>query len=209
MNRLEYLTALRRRLEEGGLAEDEINDALSFYEEIFLDAGSAHEAETAANLGTPEELANKILQDSGIHAQGDAVFQMESATDPSAAQSAEPDSRPQSGSLAKLIVLIITSPIWFSIMCALAAVALAILAALISIIITVFMVGFSLTIGGIVTLFTVYPAGIALIGAGLICIGLGGLIVMPIIRGIWHGCVSLFNKFTDFVHKLINSKAVA
>ena len=149
MNRLEYLTALRRRLEEGGLAEDEINDALSFYEEIFLDAGSAHEAETAANLGTPEELANKILQDSGIHAQGDAVFQMESATDPSAAQSAEPDSRPQSGSLAKLIVLIITSPIWFSIMCALAAVALAILAALISIIITVFVVGFSLTIGGI------------------------------------------------------------
>ena len=50
MNRLEYLTALRRRLEEGGLAEDEINDALSFYEEIFLDAGSAHEAETAADI---------------------------------------------------------------------------------------------------------------------------------------------------------------
>ena len=172
--------------------------------------GNTHSHTTVSDgVFTPEELANKILQDSGIHAQGDAVFQMESATDPSAAQSAEPDSRPQSGSLAKLIVLIITSPIWFSIMCALAAVALAILAALISIIVTVFVVGFSLTIGGIVTLFTVYPAGIALIGAGLICIGLGGLIVMPIIRVIWHGCVNLFNKFTDFVHKLINSKAVA
>ena len=66
MNRLEYLTQLRRSLEDGGLAEDEINDAMGFYEEIFLDAGTAHEAETAANLGSPEDLANKILQDSGI-----------------------------------------------------------------------------------------------------------------------------------------------
>ena len=48
MNRLEYLTRLRRLLEDGGLAEDEINDAMGFYEEIFLDAGAAHEAETAA-----------------------------------------------------------------------------------------------------------------------------------------------------------------
>ena len=42
MNRLEYLTQLRRSLEDGGLAEDEINDAMGFYEEIFLDAGTAH-----------------------------------------------------------------------------------------------------------------------------------------------------------------------
>ena len=41
MNRLEYLTQLRRLLEDGGLAEDEINDAMGFYEEIFLDAGAA------------------------------------------------------------------------------------------------------------------------------------------------------------------------
>lgn len=86
MNRLEYLTQLRRLLEDGGLAEDEINDAMGFYEEIFLDAGAAHEAETAANLGSPEELANKILQDSGIHPQGDSVFQMEAAADPSQAR---------------------------------------------------------------------------------------------------------------------------
>lgn len=209
MNRLEYLTELRRRLEDGGLATDEINDAMGFYEEIFLDAGAEHEAETAANLGTPEELANKILQDSGIHPQGDSAFQMEAATDPSQARDADSAPRPNSNSLAKLLVIIITSPIWFSLMCALAAIALAILCALFSIIIAVFATGFSLTIGGIVTLFTVYPAGIALIGAGLILIGLGGMIVMPIIRGIWHGCVSLFNKFTNFVHKFVSSKAVA
>ena len=186
MNRLEYLTQLRRSLEDGGLAEDEINDAMGFYEEIFLDAGAAHEAETAANLGSPEELANKILQDSGIHPQGDSVFQMEAAADPSQARDTDN-----------------------SLMCAFAALALAILCALLSIIIAVFATGFSLTIGGIVTLFTVYPAGIALIGAGLICIGLGGMIVMPVIRCIWRGCVSLFNKFTNFVHRFVSSKAVA
>ena len=205
----QYLTQLRRSLEDGGLAEDEINDAMGFYEEIFLDAGAAHEAETAANLGSPEELANKILQDSGIHPQGDSVFQMEAAADPSQARDTD-NNVPQNGnSLSKLLVIIITSPIWFSLMCAFAAIALAILCALLSIIIAVFATGFSLTIGGIVTLFTVYPAGIALIGAGLICIGLGGMIVMPVIRCIWRGCVSLFNKFTNFVHRFVSSKAVA
>ena len=153
MNRLEYLTQLRRLLEDGGLAEDEINDAMGFYEEIFLDAGAAHEAETAANLGSPEELANKILQDSGIHPQGDSVFQMEAAADPSQARDTD-NNVPQNGnSLSKLLVIIITSPIWFSLMCAFAAIALAILCALLSIIIAVFATGFSLTIGGIVTLF--------------------------------------------------------
>ena len=34
MNRLEYLTQLRRLLEDGGLAEDEINDAMGFYEAV-------------------------------------------------------------------------------------------------------------------------------------------------------------------------------
>ena len=104
MNRLEYLTQLRRLLEDGGLAEDEINDAMGFYEEIFLDAGAAHEAETAANLGSPEELANKILQDSGIHPQGDSVFQMEAAADPSQARDTD-NNVPQNGnSLSKLLV---------------------------------------------------------------------------------------------------------
>ena len=40
-------------------------------------------------------------------------------------------------------------------------------------------------------------------------IGLGGMIVMPVIRCIWRGCVSLFNKFTNFVHRFVSSKAVA
>ena len=30
MNRLEYLTQLRRLLEDGGLGEDEINDGMGF-----------------------------------------------------------------------------------------------------------------------------------------------------------------------------------
>lgn len=62
MNRLEYLTQLRRLLEDGGLAEDEINDAMGFYEEIFLDAGAAHEAETAENSARPKSLPTKFCR---------------------------------------------------------------------------------------------------------------------------------------------------
>ena len=39
MNKREFLTKMRNRLEQFGLPHDDINDALSYYEEIFLDAG--------------------------------------------------------------------------------------------------------------------------------------------------------------------------
>lgn len=62
MNRLEYLTQLRRLLEDGGLAEDEINDAMGFYEEIFLDAGAAHEAELPQTSARPKSLPIKFCR---------------------------------------------------------------------------------------------------------------------------------------------------
>ena len=64
MNRLEYLTQLRRLLEDGGLAEDEINDAMGFYEEIFLDAGAAHDKAVFLGAGGGGPRHTKLPQPS-------------------------------------------------------------------------------------------------------------------------------------------------
>ncbi|MDO4944007.1 MAG: hypothetical protein Q4E74_02260 [Ruminococcus sp.] len=77
MNRLEFLTSLRYCLENKGLAQSEINDALSYYEEIFLDAGRDREQEVSQNLGSPEEVARQILIDNGIHVDGEPEYKMD------------------------------------------------------------------------------------------------------------------------------------
>ena len=65
MRRLEYMTILRQKLIDGGLSNDEVNDALEFYEELFLDGGYENEEKTAMNLGDPEKLAAQILAENG------------------------------------------------------------------------------------------------------------------------------------------------
>lgn len=76
MNRLEFLTSLRYSLEQGGLPHEDIEDALSYYEEIFLDSGYGSDEQTASSLGSPEALAREILIENGIHVDGDAVFEV-------------------------------------------------------------------------------------------------------------------------------------
>ena len=96
MNRLEYLTQLRRLLEDGGLAEDEINDAMGFYEEIFLDAGAAHEAETAANLARPKSLPTKFCRIVAYTHRATRYFKWKPPADPSQARDTD-NNVPQNG----------------------------------------------------------------------------------------------------------------
>lgn len=209
MNRLEYLTALRRYLEEGGLSAEDISDAMGFYEEIFLDAGVQHEEETARNLGSPKELADKILQDSGIHSKGDAVFQMEEATDPRNAQNQQNTQSDRNSNLMKLVLIIVTSPLWISFICVVFGIAMGFVAAIAAVLFAIFAAGITVFACGIATLFSVFPAGLTLIGAGIILMSIGTLILVPIIKGIWHSAVSVFNWAANGIGKLFGVRRAA
>ena len=209
MNRLEYLTALRRYLEEGGLSAEDISDAMGFYEEIFLDAGVQHEEETARNLGLPKELADKILQDSGIHSQGDAVFQMEEAADPRNAQNQQNTQSDRNSNLMKLVIIIVTSPLWISFVCVVFGIAMGFVAAIAAVLFAIFAAGITVFACGIATLFSVFPAGLTLIGAGIILMSIGTLILVPIIKGIWHSAVSVFNWAANGIGKLFGVRRAA
>lgn len=59
MNKGEYLSALTNELQ--GLTETERQEALFYYEQYFEDAGIEKEQEVIEELGSPKELAQKIL----------------------------------------------------------------------------------------------------------------------------------------------------
>jgi uncharacterized membrane protein len=282
MNRLEFLTSLRYNLEKGGLPREDIEDALSYYEEIFLDAGYGSDEQTAKTLGDPEALAKEILIENGIHPDGDAAFEVgearrvpfEDAQDvafeevgkenteknnssynygygytgtentSSYANNSQYASSQTSGiffdaatkanqvlggaineakdafnrsfndptmttaqrttrnnTLLKIILLIVTFPLWIGVVAAVGGVLFSILAALFAIVIALVAGGFSMVISGIVNLFGYTPEGIMMIGIGMIMLGIFGLVARPgfaVIRRLAGACVnsmrSIFGK---------------
>ncbi|MBQ8967120.1 hypothetical protein [Ruminococcus sp.] len=276
MNRLEFLTSLRYNLEKGGLPREDIEDALSYYEEIFLDSGYGSDEQTANMLGSPDELAREILIDNGIHPDGDAAYQVGEAkqrpygnfkdvdfeevdkdkgnaqggynygygyngnnnsgnqgnmgaafenvahnfgkavdgvfntakttfdrtfNDPSmtAAQKSK-----RNNTILKVLILVLSAPLWISILGGIAGIIVSILAGLFSLIVAIVAGGFSLLAGGISQLFSAPPIGLMMIGGGLILMGIFGLVAKPGFKGIFKliklivdACKALLKKITE------------
>ena len=60
MDKAEFMERLHRAL-AGKLPDEELSDVLSYYEEYFADAGADGE-EAAAGLGSPESVAEQVLE---------------------------------------------------------------------------------------------------------------------------------------------------
>jgi uncharacterized membrane protein len=67
MSKIDFINDLRHRLRR--LPDEEIENAISYYEEYLNDAGVEREEETIRALGTPEAVASKII---GEYALNDA-----------------------------------------------------------------------------------------------------------------------------------------
>lgn len=81
MTRTEFLTKLEQAL--AALPYEERRDALNYYEEYFDSAGQENEAQTIADLGSPEEVARSILESS-------AESVSDAAAEPNEAKAANP-----------------------------------------------------------------------------------------------------------------------
>ena len=213
MKRLEYMTRLRQNLVEGGLSNEEINDALEFYEELFLDGGIENEEKTAHNLGDPETLAQQILAENGAVGFLKPEHKMEDVIDNRNGQQTPPpqtdyDIAPDNRKKALLIILIVTAVAWvpalFGLMIGAVGVFIGLFAAMIGIGAT----GVALAVSGAVTFISAPPVGLALFGAGLFLIGLIALIAVPLVRwlaGLVKKAAGLLKKGFD---KLTGTKAV-
>ena len=208
MRRLEYMSILRQKLVEGGLNNDEINDALEFYEELFLDAGYENEEKTAQNLGDPEKLAAQILAENGSVGFVRPEYKMDDAinnSDPNAqkdtASAGSYDIAPDNRKKALIILAICTCFIWFPIVIGLLSAVFAITVAMVAVVFSIFIAGVSTFVAGAFTCVTAPPVGVLLIGVGVFLAGLGFLIFKPLCKG----AIGLAKKFFGWVGKTVRN----
>ena len=163
MNKQEFLGVLRKGL--SFLQDDEAEERLSFYREMIDDRveEGLTEEEAVREIGTPDEILARILVDMpSVKAEQ---------------KKSKPERRLR---WWEILLLILGSPIWLSLLLAAAAVALSLYAVLWSLVVSLWAVEISLwgaalgtVVGGMgMAIFGYVTAGLAMLGAGLICAGL-------------------------------------
>lgn len=171
MNKQEFLAELKAKLI--GLPQDDIEERLGFYSEMIDDRveEGLTEEQAICELGTIESIATQIMSEIPL------TKLVREKVKPS-----------RKLSVWEIVLLVLGSPIWLSLLIALFAIVISIYAVVWSVIISLWAVEFSLaacSVGGVfASVFFMAKgnlvSGAAMLGAGILCAGLA-------IFG-FHGC---------------------
>ena len=199
MNKEEYLKELRKNLKR--LPEQEINDALEYYTEYLEEAGPENEAAILEELGSPKDLARKII----IEAV-DKEFIKEDSDDESSESSDNSDKKSKH-SLWIVLLAVLAIPMSPVVVILLLALLIVIFVILITLFAVVFAFGVAALAGllsfilGIILIFINPGIGLVTIGAGLIIASVFTLLTVGTvkltgltIRGVKHLCGSIVHK---------------
>ena len=221
MNRTEFMSALEKRLSP--LNDEDREDALRYYDELFDEAGPVDETKILNDLDDPDTIARQILADNGIDPDGRPQFMIDDVVTPNHSGSNPP---PPKGTVEQfkedfgrmnrntkilLIValLIVTSPVWGGILSGILGLIFGLMGIIFGLVIAFTAGGVGLVVSGIVYLFKVPPIGLCILGVGLIVIALDILIIFPLLK--WS--VGLLIKFikwaVDTIRGLIAKKQQA
>lgn len=172
MTREEYLRILQSNLVN--VPPEEVWNIMQYYREYFEDAGEENAARVMEELGPPELLARKVSADfvSGSFTMQGNMY-------------SKPQKEKKSYTWLIVILMILTSPIWFGVLITALALVFSAIIVVVSLVFAVGVAGVSLTgagliaVGsGIATLITSVPTGVMLIGAGMMSAGFGILFIM-------------------------------
>ena len=177
MNRKVFMERLRECLAD--ISAEEREDALTYYESYFEEAGVENEAQVIEELGSPEKVAENIkrdlLEEPQSSIQAPECMKKESSEDFSSEdfekneQYEEYEQKDKSGRIAMIIVIaVLTFPIWITVA-----------ATLFGLIVAAVGVLFGCAAGGIAATVGLLISGVALIGMGI-----GGCISGSIAAGI-------------------------
>lgn len=194
MKREEFLRQLERLLD--GISEEEKADALAFYRSYFEDAGEENEESVIAELESPEKVAQSIKKNLGVEKENGS-YDMPTGRNPEWNQNDDmfvkntdtPKEKKGGWSAAAIVLVVITSPLWLTLLLVVASLLLAVVATLFGIAVAVVAIMASLVFAGFLligfgfsTLFTGGVAvGLGLTGAGLLVLGLGILAVLLVV----------------------------
>ena len=183
-----YMQMLRRYLRK--LPDDEIDDIVEFYSEYLADAGIDTKAEIEQELGTPRQLALKILADHSI----------------------KEDQRVVSKTKIKTTWLIILALLATPATLIIGLILLSVLIAIFAVVFSGVVVVISLAGGGIFLTAAAIFTGLSLLftnlGTGLFYLGIGLLIVIPLVWGCSVWIVKACTRLVQHVYyKYIKKEA--
>ena len=224
MNKLEFLTRLRNSLEKGGLPAEDINDALTYYEEVFLDAGFGKEEETAASMGSPEDVAVNILRESGIHVNAAPVMPPQRTDIPQNDQETyqnsssgtyqnsgsyqngyvpppapQPKQRSVGATIALIILAVLTFPVWLPLLIVVVVLLFVLIVVLASLIFAAIATAVGLLIASVPAMFHSPSEGLMLLGGGLVFAGIVILIFKPAFNVVIPACGRLVKRFFSWL----------
>lgn len=185
MTKAEFLSELKARL--SGLAEADIASSLDYYSEMIderMEDGMS-EAEAVAAVGSVEQAAEQILSEIPLPQIIKSNVKLRGKLRP-----------------WEIVLLILGSPLWISLLAAVFAVVLAVFVALLAVIVSVFAVGISLAlaafgvvVGSVVLIFTRgFVPALMFLGAALMIAGLA-LLFWPLFRLMCRGLAWICRKF--------------
>ena len=210
MNRVDFMKQLESLLQN--ISPTEREEALQYYNDYFNDAGAENEQAVIEALGNPAKVAENIKRDIYGAGYGDAVYQKPQSPDRAVVQYQQPGTQQAKAEQPKknempawVIVLIVIGIIIMS--PAILGVSGGLLGTVAGIIITWFalILGFGiaaislfvvllvLLITGVICLWTDPLVGMALIGGGLVCGGVGILFLMLTVAMAGIATPAIFN----------------
>ena len=192
MNKQDFLQELEISL--SGIPEEEKKKTLDYYKEMIEDAADdgKSEEEIIAGFDSPAAISENLINEIPLH------------------KFVQADVKKQRPSVSAIILIIISSPIWLSVLISLIAAVLSVYISIWSIAISFFAVFAGLAAGGLVCLgsipfvFAENPAtAVMFLGASLILMGLS---VFVLFFSVWF--TKLIIKLTILVLKLIKKQFI-
>lgn len=203
MDKYDFIRQLEVELK--GLSDDEINSAISYYKELFEDAGSDKAQELINNLGSPKEIAESIKRESGTIIVNEEIEEPkqtnESIHEENSNSNQENNSKSKQREVSRdggtilllVIILILTSPVWLGLLIAFYSIIFALVCTVLVIALAFGAIGICGIISGITTIFSIPPVGLVLLGMGLLFTALTLICAPPLCKGLFLLCRGVLN----------------
>lgn len=211
MDKYDFIKQLEAEL--SGLSEEERNSAVSYYKELFEDAGNDKVQELIENLGSPHEIAENIKRESGTVAavdKSDNSAKTEEVNIKDKEPQPRTEKRRDGGTVLLLtIILILTSPVWFSFVIAFYAIAFALLCVIVVLALVFGIIGIAGIVSGFSTIFAAPPVGMVLLGLGLVFTALTLMCAPFLCKGAFGICRAVINGTVSVFHSIFYRREAA
>ena len=191
MNKFEYLSKLKNNLMS--LPAKEREAAVRYYGNYFDDAGLSNEQDVIASLGSPENLAHKILNNSNKLSLTEKKTKKEVKAVRQKLNSRQ--------TIIAVLLVIFTFPVWGSVIAAAAGIIFGLFIAIAAVLLGFISGGILLFCMGVANIVNVISIGLVLIGVGMILGSIPFLLFLPLtslwlklLKGVLLCFAALINK---------------